>query len=542
MSVSPNSLRLPTEPPSDLEGGEVVRPDRNLEKWPIWEPSNSRQKPRTRTLRRQVRLPDGSKATATVEVGYSDKGLLTTEDQKTLYALVKLWEERGRPTEFIHFSKQQLAKILRKSWGQKVNMALTGSLMRLRFTPFTWEHSYYDNTARETVGRIDTFTVLSELHLVYRKTDGSGTTEACYFQFNERILTNLLTHYTRPVFLDTVLGFKSEIAQILYSYLDLVLYDKNHFERCTQELFKELGMDGPAYRYRSKRAQVLEPALRELEGKPLPTGVLKEVRLEKTKDDTDFKIVVRKARGRPAKRGESPETPPEKRDSPFLALGSEGVVSSTPQAGATPPPPVLPAPSDAEGAIEQVRHFYQIFFKSGQIVHPTPKELSHAQDHLARLGEEKARYLVTFALREARLTQFAIQTYGGICQYEGRAMSEYEEHHRKRSQALRAKARRSHEDRCRATYLDYLGERYAKSEKRASPSFAAFLAEEEEGAKRFSTGKLADHPTMKRVLNDYRREEARLGRFTEYFKADSEEPVLEFWEWDETLNPDRFAL
>ena len=32
----------------------------------------------------------------------------------------------------------------------------------------TWERSYYDNTLRETVERIDTFNILSELHLARR--------------------------------------------------------------------------------------------------------------------------------------------------------------------------------------------------------------------------------------------------------------------------------------------------------------------------------------------------------------------------------------
>ncbi len=228
---------------------DVVRPDRNLEKWPIWEPSNSRHAPRARLIQREVRLPDGSRALAAVEVGFSNKGALTTEDQKTCYGLIKIWEDEGRPTEPVSFSRQQLAKALKKSWGSKVNSSLTASLMRLRFTPFTWERAYYDNTTRETVERIDTFNILSDLHLARRSQDGKTIRETSHFRFNERMLRNLLSHFTKPVFLDTILSFQSEIAQILYTHLDLVLSDKNQYERRTKELFEDLGIDGTTYRY-----------------------------------------------------------------------------------------------------------------------------------------------------------------------------------------------------------------------------------------------------------------------------------------------------
>ena len=35
---------------------------------------------------------------------FRTKAAMTTEDQKTFYALIKLWEEKGRPTEQTYFS------------------------------------------------------------------------------------------------------------------------------------------------------------------------------------------------------------------------------------------------------------------------------------------------------------------------------------------------------------------------------------------------------------------------------------------------------
>ena len=516
---------LPTE---ETEKHKVVRPDRNLEKWPIWEPSNSRHAPKARLIQREIQLPDGTKAIAAVEVGFTNKGVLTTEDQKTCYGLIKIWEDMGRPTEPVTFSRQQLAKILRKSWGSKVNSSLTGSLMRLRFTPFTWERSYYDNSTRETVERIDTFNILSELHLARRSIDGRTTREASFYQFNDRMLRNLLSHFTKPVFLDTILSFQSEIAQILYSHLDLVLSDKNHYERRSKELFEDLGIDGTTYRYVSKRAQMLEPALRELQGKPLPTGTLKEVTLERTADGLDLKIVARKERPRGPK--------PGAKTKPGLHQATEAPVVM--ELSAAPLPPTLADRSTSAAALAQVCYFYQIFFKSGDNAHPTSRELAQAQEHLSRLDEERARYLVTFAYREAKRTDFAIQTYGGVLQYETRALAEYEENLRKRTQALSDKARKGHQERFYEPYLAYLRETYAQLEKAQEKAFIAFLEAETKERLKFTVGPLAKHSTMQRVARNFEEEEAKLKRFAEFFEnRSSNDKVLDFWAWDATMNP-----
>lgn len=516
-------------PPEEPEKHKVVRPDRNLEKWPIWEPSNSRHAPKARLIQREIQLPDGSKAIAAVEVGFSNKGVLTTEDQKTCYGLIKLWEDMGRPSEPVTFSRQQLAKVLKKSWGSKVNSALTGSLMRLRFTPFTWERSYYDNTTRETVERIDTFNILSELHLARRSTEGRTTRETSFYQFNDRMLRNLLSHFTKPVFLDTILSFQSEIAQILYTHLDLVLSDKNHYERRSKELFEDLGIDGTTYRYVSKRAQMLEPALKELQGKPLPTGTLREVTLEKTADGLDLKIVARKERPRGPKPGSRAKT-----------FASDAPVVT--ELSATPLPSSVGERGTFDAARAQVSHFYQVFFKSGEGAHPTSRELAQAQDHLARLDEERARYLVTFAYREAKRTEFAIQTYGGIVQYESRAMAEFEDNLRKRTQALADKARRSHEERFQEAYLGYVRETFARQEKGQGKAFLAFQDEEAKERLKFSAGPLARHPTMQRVARSFEEEDAKMKRFAAFFqKWPGRDKVLDFWAWDATLNPTKFA-
>ena len=595
--------------PVTLGPQQVVRPERNLEKWPLWEPSNSRHRAKERTLQREIRLPDGSIAVAKVVVGFSNYGVLSTEDQKVCYALIKIWEERDKPEGHIYFSRQQLARLLRKSWGSRVNKSLTDSLYRLRFTPFVWERSYYDSTAKETVERIDTFNILSELHLM-RRSPGSSiantaiTTESSFFQFNERILTNLLNGHTRPVFLDTILSFKSEIAQILYTHLDLVMADKTHYERRTRELFLDLGIDGTAYRYQSKRAQALEGALRELQGAPVPHGVLREVTLEPTVDKKDLKIVVRKEKARSSATGASrrkldgeagreaasrasrasrdgtppstasamPPTPPSasfpssqqgelhlfapvvtavvnealpKKPRGATAATITAKEKSRPDAVVATPQSSLSAPKSAsfEEGMEQARHFYQTFFQSGDAARPTDKEIALASQHVARLGRECARYMVLFAYREAKRTQFAIQNYGGIAQYEGRASAEFTTNEAQRQEAHQKKAREAHQRRFAPAHGDYLWDCLIQLENAPTEPMKRFLRQEKEEGDRLAAGKLAQTDVGKRALSLFASPSNRLDRFREFLKTQREqgrrlEGVLTFWEWDAERNPE----
>ena len=84
-------------PPEDT-GVHKIRSELNLEKWSIWMPAQSRVK-RTEIVReRETTREDGSKEQARVTIQSVGKlGLFTTEDQKTYYALIKLWEEKGKP-------------------------------------------------------------------------------------------------------------------------------------------------------------------------------------------------------------------------------------------------------------------------------------------------------------------------------------------------------------------------------------------------------------------------------------------------------------
>jgi len=402
---------------------ERIRPELNLEKWAIWQPSKSKNRPVERRLRREVTLADGKRVIAEVEVGYTNKGMLTTEDQKTYYALIKHWEGTGKLEDRpIFFSLKHLAKLLEKKWGSNVIEALTQSLTRLRITPLIWTNSYQDSQTHKTVEVIEPFNILSDLKIVRSRTDGHITKQAGYFRFNDYIIKNLHANLTKPLLFETVINFKSEVAQILYTYLDLILADKTLFERRTNELFEDLGLEGKAYRNPSNRKQVLDRALTELSGAPLTTGRIASATLEETVDGKDNKIVIRKG-----KLVALPTINHYQEDQSSEPSADQLPADSREAAATEPPQEQRP---DHEQLLTQARelvaYFYEVFH-TGKNFQISSKATAQAISLITQYGFEEAKYIVDFAHREAPKTNYDIQTFGGIIQYSSRALAEYEQ-------------------------------------------------------------------------------------------------------------------
>ena len=398
-----------------------IRTELNIEKWPaIWNPAHSKTRSKSdvkpRTLERETTTTDGNKSVSKVMINpIPHLGDLTTEDQRTLYALIKHWEDQGKKDHETMFSIRQVAKLLNKSWGTNVIDSVTGSLERLRGTLLIWTRSYRGKDQRIEDQETVYVNILSKLKIIRRKVDGHITTEAGYFQFDDNILKNLLQNYTKPFLFDVFMDIKGEIALKLYSYVDLMMADKSRFERCTKELFTDLGLNGISYKNPSKRKQNLERALQELQGISLTTGVLKSATIERTKDGKDYKVVFQKVTRHEFGLDETNTT--------FVETQPEPVVINDYSKKKDPL---------VEEAVELVRHFHKVFH--GVSEHsPQSKETSQALSLVTKLGINCAKHVVEFAKYVAKDTNFLIQTFGGIIQYTSRAHADFEEESRKKS-------------------------------------------------------------------------------------------------------------
>lgn len=283
------------------EETRTIRQELNIEKWPIFTTSNFKGK--SREISREVILENGDKVKRKVIIGRTKEGeigVLRLQDYKVFCVLTKLWEEAKKPVnEKVTFTLYELAELLELQWGGKTHKGLYISLERLKTIPIIWEDSFYQKETETIETLVTYFNLLDDLLIFERRKDtkkGQIYFSLSRFKFNSKIISNLLHNYTKPVYLDVILKFKKEISVFLYRYLDLVMADKDYYERKTQGLFNDLELS--EYKYPSKRKQLLEPALEELEGVELTTGILNYAKLERTTDGKDWKVVFKKSKKR----------------------------------------------------------------------------------------------------------------------------------------------------------------------------------------------------------------------------------------------------
>jgi len=519
------------EKSEESSSAEIVYTELNLEKWSIWEPSSSKKPPRARIMERQRILQDGSHVTAKVEIGFTQHGNLSTRDQKIYYVLFKLWDDAGRPETPVTFSLQKITRELGEEWGSSVRRSIIRSLLQLRGVLFVWENSYFDKTSGEHIELLDTFNILSELSIARRTRKLHATTEMCLFQFHREILKNLQANYTTPLFLATVLSFKSEIAQLLYPRLDLLLSDKKHYERRTKELFEELGLEGETYRHRSARKRVIEKALNELQGAPLTTGCIVSATVEATKDNTDFKIVIYKGPRRkslaPATRKFSPKPAAEAKTDE--APNAERQSAQRQDTGGQLP---LIAQAETQEAI-LVRDFHEQFHGTPLKGALNPKELVQAARLIQQHSFTKARALIDYAKVEAAKTSYAPASLNGILQYEARFDAEHaareregqERRERLDQQRCAQEAREAHQ----REIIGGLMERVGEVKKNAPQAFTAFLRHIEAERSNFLATPIARQAkleTREMLSREYDRPGKRLELFIDFFKAGSEGEAL----------------
>ena len=281
------------------EKKQVIRQELNIEKWPLFATSNYRKK--SREINREVTLENGDKVTRKVTIGKTKQGeigVLRLQDYKVFSALTKFWEDANRPTsETVVFALHRLAELLELKWGGKTHKELYGALERLKTVPIIWEDSFYQKESDTTERLVTYFNILDDL-MIFERRKGAKAGQQYFafsnFKLNSRIINNLLHNYSKPIYLHIINRLKKDVSILLYRYIDLVMANKNNFERTTKALFYDL--DLAEYRYVSDRKRLLEPALEELKGVELTTGTISHAELQETVDKKDWKIVIRKSR------------------------------------------------------------------------------------------------------------------------------------------------------------------------------------------------------------------------------------------------------
>jgi hypothetical protein len=97
----------------------------------------------------------------------------------------------------------------------------------------------------------------------------------------------------------------------------------------------------------------------------------------------------------------------------------------------TSAPALRPGDTKDDQAHEVVTDFYRRFHNVKNSI-PQPKEIRQAAQVISDHGIEKARHFVRFSHQIVQGTQYQPQTFGGILQYQARAIADYETHQRNR--------------------------------------------------------------------------------------------------------------
>lgn len=292
----------------------LVNVELNLAKFAsfIFAPSHTQEEARARSKSWVTSDPiTNTKVLARIIVHTVDRQTLTTFDHRTSLALQKLWWERPRheATGVTPLVLRDLARTMGLTWGKKTYLLLKASLRKLRHTPITWRYAFVDEATRKAIGEENTLTILEALRFLdrYQLPQGRGEMRpqdltdrnadphqaASAFRFHTLIEQNLLRRYTKPIFFEVAMGLRGEIALALYSFLDIVMADKTAWQRRVMELLRDdLHVRGK-YRWPADWRRLIMRAIEELQGKAISTGTLK-LAVVKTKDDQDYKLVVKK--------------------------------------------------------------------------------------------------------------------------------------------------------------------------------------------------------------------------------------------------------
>jgi len=224
------------------ESRELVRNDMNLKKWAIFAP---RKHTKERTLTRIT-----TAGTQQVKVGVMVRDekahTLTAADGKAWYALLKRWEDTGRPTDRpINFTLRSLCRELNLHYNSNRVKELKERMLNLHGVQIRFVESYKIPDGEDTI--TTAFTLLSNLSFFERRKKPDGTIEK-YFGFSEftihkTIMDTILKKGMKPVRLDVIRTLKNDCAFILYRYLDLILFGKPKHEEDLLEVAEICGLE-----------------------------------------------------------------------------------------------------------------------------------------------------------------------------------------------------------------------------------------------------------------------------------------------------------
>ena len=528
----------------------TVSRELNLDFAQFFYPNESRRIFEIRCFKSEVTDQGITQSASAVVNPHATLGTLTTFDERVFYALVELWQEQGKVGTCL-FSEREIARRINLSWGKNTAKAIGESLIRLRGVLIEWQGSFYDSVQSKFIEIRNPFTIVNHLKMVSTKDGGIGS-QIAEFGFDERVVENLNSNYSRPVRFDVILSFHSPLAQALYTFIDPKLYGTKQYHRTTQGLIDDLGLMGKSYKRKAVRVQEFGKLQKELIGKPTSFGeVIDKYEIRSGKDDALLWVTRSGAARIKGQKIEVLETPQIKRsETPQKSQKPRQEAEKT-QARETPTStPKKPLEAKSE-ALEALNYFDEIFGLGGDgDKQHSQNVVTKAEAFIKRDGLEKTKFLIDFARREARKTDYQPRTFNGITQYRSDALKAWkanvrfrerqEREAQKMAQIRYENARLDHEKIYRDDYHEYVNELVCSLGDDYPECFNEFRCWQAE-KRREKEEELEGNPMKERILEVFDREGQILLRLSQFFKDNPDIHIPDFWEWDSTHNPNSFG-
>lgn len=301
--MKPTKINLPSDQQENMEVSVplyedelVVRPELNTAKFAdfIFPPSHAKNLKKTRTKQWKGALPNGKEGDIYLRVSPPESFKAPSHNTyKVLLALYDLWQNHHLADGTCICSVRDILQRLKLSAsGQNAKM-IEREIDALRETIIAWDFSFKDETGEGK--QLRRMNIVSKFEYQSIVKPNKQFTSRVEFRFDNNIQRNLEINRTRPYQLGELCSIKGEIASVLYTRLDIIMANRvKPYERISKNLFADLGLDSDKYKYPSRRKYKLEAVIKQLNGKRISTGERLLLKIERTAEDNDWKLVVEK--------------------------------------------------------------------------------------------------------------------------------------------------------------------------------------------------------------------------------------------------------
>lgn len=251
-----------------------IREDLNIAKLPIFQTVKKKGK----SLQIIRKKNDEKQMVMVGIVNETEVGTFTTLDYKVFMYLIHEYLQLQNKEEQLTLNLKELLENINITTGGSAYAMIKRSLKRLATIPIFFTNFIRKQNGEHIATEEMMYLIDSNIKFINTRKNGK-TTKKITLQISKLITSNLDQHYTKPLIFSEIKTLKNEISIILYRYLDIILASNDFVKKDWLQLSHELCF---SYKYVSEVKRAVLPALNELKGKLITTGILKDFKITKT--------------------------------------------------------------------------------------------------------------------------------------------------------------------------------------------------------------------------------------------------------------------